>query len=167
MSRDGLGVSVEHWETAVLFLRHLLYNKTSGRAIPFIPSEVEGYSLLLTPYALTFMHEQSIVENLLSIALDSAKNAKATKIHKINVVVGELSGAVDESMNFYFNFLRQNTIAAEAELVFTRKPAVLHCRKCKLDFTSENMDFRCPKCHQPSVDIIGGRDLYVESLEAE
>jgi hydrogenase nickel incorporation protein HypA/HybF len=113
------------------------------------------------------MHEQSIVENLMSIALDSAEKAKAAKIHKINVVVGELSGAVDESMIFYFGFLRQNTIAAEAELVFTHKPAVLHCRKCDLDFTAEKMDFRCPKCHEPQVEIVGGRELYIESLEAE
>jgi hydrogenase nickel incorporation protein HypA/HybF len=113
------------------------------------------------------MHEQSIVDNLLAIALDSAEKAKATKIHKINVVIGELSGAVDESMNFYFNFLRQNTIAAEAELVFTHKPAVLHCRKCKLDFNPEKMDFRCPKCREPQVEIVGGKELYVESLEAE
>jgi hydrogenase nickel incorporation protein HypA/HybF len=113
------------------------------------------------------MHEQSIVDNLMAIALDSAKKANATKIYKINVVVGELSGAVDESMNFYFNFLRQNTIAAEAELVFTHKPAVLHCRKCKLDFTAEKMDFRCPECREPQVEIVGGRELYIESLEAE
>ncbi len=113
------------------------------------------------------MHEQSIVDNLLAIALDSAKKANATKIHKINVVVGELSGAVDESMIFYFSFLRQNTIAAEAELVFTHKPAVLHCRKCELDFTPEKMDFRCPKCKEPQVEIVGGRELYIESLEAE
>ena len=113
------------------------------------------------------MHEQSIVDNLLAIALDSAQKAKATKIHKINVVVGDLAGAVDDSMTFYFNFLRENTIAAEAELVFTHKPAILPCHKCKVNFTAEKMDFRCPKCHEPQVEIIGGRELYVESLEAE
>jgi hydrogenase nickel incorporation protein HypA/HybF len=113
------------------------------------------------------MHEQSIVDNLMTIALDSAEKAKATKIHKINVVVGELSGAVDESMNFYFAFMRENTIAAEAELVFTHKPAVLQCRKCKVNFTAEKMDFRCPQCHEPQVEIIGGKELYVESIEAE
>lgn len=113
------------------------------------------------------MHEQSIVENLMAIALESAKNASATKIYKINVVVGELSGAVEESMNFYFSFLRKDTIAAEAELVFTHKPAVLLCRKCNIDFMPEKMDFRCPQCKEPQVEIIGGRELYIESLEAE
>lgn len=113
------------------------------------------------------MHEQSIVQNILEIALESAKNANAKKIYKVNVVVGELSGAVDESMNFYFSFLRENTIAAEAELVFTHKPAVLHCRKCKIDFTAKDMDFRCPRCGETQAEIIGGRELYVESLEAE
>jgi hydrogenase nickel incorporation protein HypA/HybF len=113
------------------------------------------------------MHEQSIVESLLSIALDSAEKAKATKIVKINVVIGDLSNAVDESMNFYFSFVKKNTIAAEAELSFTHKPAVLLCRKCDLSFTAEKMDFRCPKCQEPQVEIVGGRELYVESIEAE
>ncbi len=113
------------------------------------------------------MHEQSIVDSLLRIALESAANAKATRIYKINVVVGELSGAVEESMNFYFNFLRENTIAAEAELVFTHKPALLRCRKCKLDFTAKDMDFRCPECGETQAEIVGGRELYIESLEAE
>ena len=121
------------------------------------------------PYALcpNIVHEQSIVEGILRIALESAENAKAGKIHKINVVVGELSGAVDESMNFYFAFLRENTLAAEAELAFTHRPAVLHCLNCKTDFTPKEMEYVCPKCGGNRVDIIGGRELFVESIEAE
>ena len=113
------------------------------------------------------MHEQSIVEGILKIALESAENAKAGKIHKINVVVGELSGAVDESMNFYFGFLRENTNASEAELSFTHRPAAMHCLNCKTDFIPKDMVYECPKCGKNRVEIVGGRELYVESIEAE
>lgn len=113
------------------------------------------------------MHEQSIVESLLAIALENAQKANAVKIHKINVVIGELSGAVDESIDFYFNFLRKDTIASEANLSFRHVPAQLRCRKCGRIFTAQNMDFCCPDCKETEVDIIGGRELYLESLEVE
>jgi hydrogenase nickel incorporation protein HypA/HybF len=113
------------------------------------------------------MHEQSIVESLLSIALKSAEEAKATKIRQIFLVVGEFSGVVEESVNFYFSFLTKNTIAADAGLVFSHVPTRLRCRNCNTDFTPEKLDFRCPSCREQQVDIIGGRELYIESLEVE
>jgi len=113
------------------------------------------------------MHEQSIVESLLRVALENAEKGKAAKVVKINVALGELSGAVDEAMSFYFSFLSKNTIAAEATLVYRHVPAQLLCRKCNKTFTAKNMDFRCPDCREPQVDIVGGRELYVESLEVE
>jgi Zn finger protein HypA/HybF involved in hydrogenase expression len=42
------------------------------------------------------MHEQSIVESLLALALENAEKAKASKIRRIYLVVGELSGVVEE-----------------------------------------------------------------------
>mgnify|MGYP001331236634 CR=1 FL=1 len=113
------------------------------------------------------MHEQSIVESLLALALENAQKANAVKIHKINVVIGELSGAVDESMDFYFSFLRNDTIASEASLSFRHVPAQLRCRKCSRIFNAREMDFRCPDCKEADVDIVGGRELYLESLEVE
>jgi hydrogenase nickel incorporation protein HypA/HybF len=98
------------------------------------------------------MHEQSIVESLLALALENAAKNKASRIAKINVVIGELSGVVEE---------------AEAVLSFTRVPAKLRCRKCNIEFVAENLDFRCPDCKEQQVEIIGGRELYIESLEVE
>lgn len=113
------------------------------------------------------MHEQSIVEALLAVALQHAEKAKAKKITRIYLVVGELSGVVEESVNFYFSFLTKDTIAADANLVFTRKPAQLRCRNCNTVFTTDKMDFRCPDCKEERVEIVGGRELYIESLEVE
>jgi hydrogenase nickel incorporation protein HypA/HybF len=113
------------------------------------------------------MHEQSIVDSLLALALENAKKGNAVKIRKINVVIGELSGAVAESMEFYFNFLRQGTLAEEAVLSFTHQPARLQCRKCGTAFTPDKDGYRCPKCHSTEADIVGGRELYLESLEVE
>jgi hydrogenase nickel incorporation protein HypA/HybF len=111
------------------------------------------------------MHEQSIVESLLALALKKAEEAKASKIVRIYLVVGELSGVVENSVNYYFRFLRQNTIASDATIVFTRTPSRLRCRKCSTVFSPVNMDMHCPKCNEEDAEIIGGRELYMDSLE--
>ncbi len=60
------------------------------------------------------MHEQSIVESLLALAIENAEKAKASKILRIYLVVGELSGVVEESVDFYFSIPGKDTIASES-----------------------------------------------------
>jgi hydrogenase nickel incorporation protein HypA/HybF len=113
------------------------------------------------------MHEQSIVESLLALALENAAKARAGKILRIYLVVGELSGVVEEAVTFYFEFLCRDTIAAQASLFFTRTPARLRCRNCNAVFSPEKLDFHCPGCKEEQVEIIGGRELFIESMEVE
>ena len=113
------------------------------------------------------MHELSVVESLLAVALEHGEKAQATKILKIYVVVGNLSGVVDDSVNLYFSFLSEKTIAAGASIVFMHTPARLRCRTCGAIFSPEKLDFDCPNCKEREVDIIGGRELYVDRLEVE
>ena len=113
------------------------------------------------------MHELSIVESLLTVALEHAERAEATRFLKVYVVVGDLSGVVEESMDFYFSFLTENTIAAGARLVFTHSPARLRCRKCDTVFSAGEFDLHCPNCQEQEVDIVAGRELYIETIEVE
>ena len=111
------------------------------------------------------MHEQSIVESLLALALENAEKAKASKILRIYLVVGELSGVVDTAVEFYFSFLSRDTIAAQASLFFMNSPAQLRCRNCDTIFLPERLDLHCPNCKERQVEIITGRELYIDSME--
>ena len=113
------------------------------------------------------MHEQSIVESLLALAIESAEKEKAKKIRRIYLVVGDLSGVVDEAVEFYFSFLSKDTIAAEASLFFMHIPAQLRCRNCNTVYTPKRLDFNCPDCKEQQSQIVGGRELYIESMEVE
>jgi hydrogenase nickel incorporation protein HypA/HybF len=113
------------------------------------------------------MHEQSIVESILAVALENAEKAKANKILRIYIVVGDLTGVVDESVNFYFSFLSRNTIAAQASLFFLHTQAQLRCRNCDLIFYPEKLNFCCPTCKEQQVEIVGGQELYIDKLEVE
>jgi len=113
------------------------------------------------------MHEQSIVESLLSVALESAEKENARKILRIYLVVGEFSGVIKEAVEFYFNFLSKDTIAAEASLFFMYVPAQLRCRSCDTIFSPERHDSNCPNCNEKQVEIISGREVYIESMDIE
>ena len=113
------------------------------------------------------MHEQSIVESLLALTLENAEKAKANRILRIYLVVGELSGVVEESVDFYFSFLSRDTIAAQANLFFMHVPAQLRCRNCNTIFLPERLNLRCPNCKERQVEIIAGRELYIDSMEVE
>ncbi|MBW4621707.1 MAG: hydrogenase maturation nickel metallochaperone HypA [Cyanosarcina radialis HA8281-LM2] len=109
------------------------------------------------------MHEVSIVQKALEIALEQAQGA--TKIHALKLRVGELSGVVPEALEFAFEVVVQGTIASEARLEIDRIPVVCHCSTCNLDFQPANLFYECPQCHQISIDIVCGRELEIASLE--
>ena len=113
------------------------------------------------------MHELGITQSILSIALEKANEAQARKITKINLVIGELSGIVDDCVQFYFDLLSKDTIAAEASLSFERTPNKLQCRNCATVFSPNNLDWTCPNCHEANVEIISGRECRVDSIEVE
>ena len=113
------------------------------------------------------MHELSLAQNIFNIALDTAESAKAKKVTKINVVVGELSGIESDCILFYFDFLKKDNIAEEAVIDFVSEPAQLKCRDCKAEFKTQEIPWLCPDCHSSRIEITGGRDCYVDSIEVE
>ena len=113
------------------------------------------------------MHEFGITENIISIALDKASEAQASKIIQINLVVGELSGFAPDCIQFYFDFLSKDTIAEKATLNFESVPVQLRCRSCSTAFHPKDSEWNCPECHSLSVEIMGGRELHIESMEVE
>lgn len=102
---------------------------------------------------------------MLEIALRYAQQAGAQRILRITVRVGELSGIVPDSIQFYFDFVSRETIAEGAELVFNRLPGRFRCRGCNVEYEADRDDWLCPQCHGLQVEVLGGREFEVESIE--
>jgi len=113
------------------------------------------------------MHELTVTENIVNIALAKAGEAQANKVVRINLVIGELSGFVPDCIQFYFDALSKDTIAERAALHFESVQAQLRCRNCSAVFQPEDTVWSCPQCHGRSVEIHKGRELYIDSLEVE
>ena len=113
------------------------------------------------------MHELAITQNILTTVLDEAKSAKAKTIIDINMVVGELSGVATDCVQFYFDILKKDTIARNAKFNFTLTPARFRCRDCLAEFKTDDSYWTCPKCEGINIELIEGRDCYIESIEVE
>jgi hydrogenase nickel incorporation protein HypA/HybF len=113
------------------------------------------------------MHELGITENIVNIALTKAGEAQASRISKINLVIGEMSGFVADCIQFYFDSLSRDTIAQGAVIQFELVTTQLQCRDCSTIFTPQDTLWACPKCGGRSVEISKGRELYIESIEVE
>lgn len=112
------------------------------------------------------MHELGITQNLLTLALQHAEPAGATKITALHLVIGELSSVVDESVQFYWDFVTKDTIAHGALLHFERLPAAFTCEECGATF-GRNPDYTCPTCGSGRVKVTQGEEFYLKSIEVE
>ena len=113
------------------------------------------------------MHELSVTEQLLNVVLEHARKAGAKEVLKVNVVIGELTGFVNESVEFYFEILSKGTEAEKASLIIARIPARVRCRDCEREFQPDGSRWNCPHCGGLIEEVLAGRELYVGSIEVE
>jgi len=113
------------------------------------------------------VHELAVTQRVLDIALEKAKEAQANRVAAINLVIGEMSSIADDCMQFYFDFLSQDSPASGATLSFKRIPTQLGCRRCGHSFALNSPPWKCPQCEQWDVEIQAGQELYIDSIEVE
>jgi hydrogenase nickel incorporation protein HypA/HybF len=113
------------------------------------------------------MHEFSITESVLNLALEKANEAGAAKITRINLIIGEMSGVVGDCVQFYFDAISRDTIASGARLSFEVVPTRVRCQKCQSVYTPKDGDWSCPDCHEIGIEIVSGRECHMDSIEVE
>ena len=111
------------------------------------------------------MHEMAITQSILDIALRYASNA--SRITQLNLVIGDLSSVVDESVQFYWDIISKGTIAEGATLHFERIGTRFHCNECGQDFEPDGRTFECPQCGGRQVVIVAGKEFRLESIEVD
>ncbi len=113
------------------------------------------------------MHEMAVTESIIGICLRHAEANDATRIRKVNIVLGELAGIVDQCVTFYWDMLAKDTIAEGADVEFTRIEVRAICRACNAEFKVQEFNMVCPSCGSGQTELISGREFRVESIEIE
>ena len=111
------------------------------------------------------MHEVSIMEEAVRLAVDTAKAKGAGRVSRLRLRVGTLSGVVPEAMHFAFDVVCRGTIAEGAKLEIESVPAACWCAGCQAEFECADWLNECPHCHDVSGDLRRGRELEIASVE--
>jgi hydrogenase nickel incorporation protein HypA/HybF len=113
------------------------------------------------------MHELSVTENILDIAVRYAAQNEAKRVTGLYLVIGRLSSIVDDSVQFYWDIVSKDTLCAGSTLHFERVPATLHCLDCGGEYTLESELIPCPACGSARVRVTTGEQFYLDSIEIE
>lgn len=113
------------------------------------------------------MHELTITESLLEIALRHADKANANRITDLYLVIGELSSVVDDSVQFYWDIVAKDTPAEGANLHFQRKATEIQCRDCEKIYHPTNNIMACPNCESINIKILSGEEFFLEAINIE
>ena len=111
------------------------------------------------------MHELAVTESILDIAQKHAIQAQAARVTDIYIVMGKLSSIVDDSIQFYWDMISQDTMCVGAKLHFNRIPAKLVCLSCGNNYNIDDGLTPCPQCSSTQVKVISGEEFWVDSIE--
>lgn len=84
----------------------------------------------------------------------------------MDIIVGELRDIVEEWMQWYYDHLSKGTIAEGSKLNVKTSPVKFRCFDCQEAFTADirNQELNCPSCQSESIELVSGREFFIESI---
>lgn len=113
------------------------------------------------------MHEYSVVQALLEQIENIAEENEATKVSKIIVKIGAMSGIEAHLLEVAFNTFKEKTVCDGADFVMNIQPLTIKCKACNEVSELEKAHYCCHGCESTDVEVIDGEDMFLMSLEME
>jgi hydrogenase nickel incorporation protein HypA/HybF len=113
------------------------------------------------------MHEISIIESILEVAEENAREVNSGSIKAIKLRLGQFTAIAQNALEFAFEVARQGTMAEHARLEIELVPMVLHCVVCDVENEpASGISFVCQRCGFP-LKILSGKELQIEYIEID
>ena len=110
------------------------------------------------------MHELSIAGAVLDVV---ERHAAGRRVTRVDLKVGHLRQVVPSALEFAFELVADGTVADGAELHMEEVPATVRCERCGAESVLEAFPPHCGECGALDVELRGGDELLVDSLELE
>lgn len=114
------------------------------------------------------MHELSIVSSIVDTVTESLAAYPGARVKEVRLRLGVLAAVVEDSLQFCYGVVTEDTPLAGSTLVVKTLPIMAHCAPCGRDVEIASIQsLRCPSCGSPATDLRQGRELEVEAIEIE
>lgn len=113
------------------------------------------------------MHEIGIAASILERVSLVAQQHGTSRITKVGIRLGPLSGVDPEALSFSFEVLAKDTSLEGARLEIERSHRVQLCASCGRDFEGDFVAGLCPGCGSPFSRCIAGDELDLSFVELE
>jgi hydrogenase nickel incorporation protein HypA/HybF len=110
------------------------------------------------------VHELAIAQSVVAIVDQHARGREVTRVW---LRIGHLRQVVPSALEFAFELVSDGTAAEGAELRIEHVAATARCRACAHEAPLEAFPAVCAACRGLDVEVTGGDELLVESLEVE
>jgi hydrogenase nickel incorporation protein HypA/HybF len=112
------------------------------------------------------MHELTIAQNIIAIVIEEAAKYGNQPIRTIFFKAGLMNAIIPESLSFGFETLKkEHALLQQAQLEISTIPLVIKCPDCGKETQLEEPLFFCPSCSSTRIEIITGKDMFIESIE--
>ncbi|MBI5382003.1 MAG: hydrogenase maturation nickel metallochaperone HypA [Opitutae bacterium] len=112
------------------------------------------------------MHEFGIAQAALQQVAAQAQQAGATRVHRIVLRIGALSGVDPEALRFALEVAIPESSAAGAEFEIETVPARARCQQCEREFEPKTgLFFECPHCQALGGTLTQGKEMHLVRLE--
>ena len=109
------------------------------------------------------MHEYSLAQ---SIIQSVSNHADGAKVLQIDLVIGESSGILGESLSMYFDIFAENTPCEGAIIEIESIKPKLRCKTCGKLFIRKPFSFECI-CGAAGEPTDIGREFFIKSIVVE
>ncbi|MBE7415344.1 MAG: hydrogenase maturation nickel metallochaperone HypA [Deltaproteobacteria bacterium] len=111
------------------------------------------------------MHEMSITMSLLDTIRAEMEKAALKELRSVRIRVGELTAVEPEALRFCFEASIKGTPFEGAALEIEEAPLRGRCKDCGNVFRIIKFERTCPGCGCSSVEMAGGNELDIVSME--
>ena len=111
------------------------------------------------------MHELGIVFYIIDDVTRIARDAGATRVSRVTLEVGEVSGVVPELLDSAWTWACAREDAMRGcELACVTTPAESVCEDCGATYGTVEHGRTCPVCGSPHTHLLRGRDVMIRDI---
>jgi hydrogenase nickel incorporation protein HypA/HybF len=108
------------------------------------------------------MHEFGLCDGIVEAV---QWRADGRRVARVKIRVGALHRVVEEAFQQAFSHAAEGTEVEDASLDLVILPVRSICRSCSAEFESEDLATACVKCGGVDLELRGGEELVLESIE--